>query len=239
MNFSQVPEVTKAYTRRDLTTAPDLDGGFWRWKGFDHLVSETVLEQIIREINELGYDFATIDDLRESRVRYIEAIPVLLRWLPVVTDSTDKDAVIRTLTQPWAKKLALDPLIEEFRNLPFDGELARERWVVGNALDVLWDDSRFDALAELLLDSRFGRARQMIAWGMSKSKRAEATEVLLRVADDPDLTGHVVRSLAKLADPQARPTLQAAEAHKEAWIRKYARKGISNLDRKEGAVSRS
>jgi len=117
----------------------------------------------------------------------------------------------------------------------FEGDLAPKRWVVGNALDVLWDDSRFDDLAELLLDSKYGGDRQMLAWGMGKSRRPEATAVLLEVSEDPEIGGHAVRSLAKLADPQARPALEVALNHKEAWVRNYAKKGLAHLDIERGA----
>lgn len=184
----------------------------------------------VEEVRQMGFDVEHVGRLTQLGVRYASALPVLVKWLPLATDRDDKDTFIRALTFRWAKNQALDPMIREFNSLPFEGPLADKRWVAGNALEVLWDDSRFDELAAIVLDSRFGRGRQMVAYGMRKSKRPEATDVLIRVAGDDEIGGHAISSLAKLGDPRAQSTLQAALGHKEAWVRKDAKKGLLKLE---------
>jgi hypothetical protein len=40
------------------------------------------------------------------------------------------------------------------------------RWTVGNALEVLWDDSRFDELVALARDESYGKARRWWSWDL-------------------------------------------------------------------------
>jgi HEAT repeat protein len=103
------------------------------------------------------------------------------------------------------------------------------RWTVGNALDVLADDSVFDELAALARDRRYGKARQMIVLGLGKSKRPEVVEVLLSLVDDPDVDGHAVKALGKLKAPAARAVLERKLDDDRAWVRGEARKALAKL----------
>jgi HEAT repeat protein len=103
------------------------------------------------------------------------------------------------------------------------------RWTIGNALDVLADDSSFDDFVELVRDRRYGKARQMVVLGLGKSKRPEAVDVLLGLVDDPDVDGHAVKALGKLKAPSARTALQAKLDDKRAWVRAEARKALAKL----------
>ena len=54
-----------------------------------------------------------------------------------------KDSLVRALSVPWAKPQAIEPLIAEFRQVAHsvDPTGMGLRWTVGNALNVLFDDS--------------------------------------------------------------------------------------------------
>jgi hypothetical protein len=131
----------------------------------------------------------SLADLRHSGVRYREAIPALVAWLPQVTDRRVKEEIVRALTVPWARPAATGPMIDEFRRVDasVDPTGTGLRWVIGDALEVLADDSSFDELAELVRDPRYGKARQMVVLGLGRSKRPEAVEVLVGLVDDPEL----------------------------------------------------
>ncbi|MDQ6805369.1 MAG: hypothetical protein M3065_10485 [Actinomycetota bacterium] len=58
------------------------------------------------------------------------ATPVLLEWLPKVTDRALKNAIIGRLRNPAAKGIATEPLIREFKTA--DDEMLR--WHAGDAL---------------------------------------------------------------------------------------------------------
>lgn len=188
-------------------------------------------EPILAELAVAGYQARSLADLRHSGVRYREAVPVLLGWLPRVTDRRVGEEIVRALTVPWARPAATRPMIEEFRrvDLSVDPTGTGLRWTIGNALDVLADDSVFDELVGLARDRRYGKARQMIVLGLGKSKRPEVVEVLLGLVDDPDVDGHAVKALGRLKARDARAALERKLDDERAWVRGEARKALARL----------
>lgn len=188
-------------------------------------------EPILAQLAAAGFPTRSLADLRHSGTRYRGAVPVLLRWLVRVSDPKVKEEVVRALSVPWAKPAAIRPLVEQFRlvDTSVDPTGMGLRWVIGNALDVLFDDVAFDAFAELAEDRSYGKARQMVVLGLGRSKRPEAVEVLLGLVDDPDVDGHAVKALGKLKAPAARAALEAKLDDKRAWVRGEARKALAKL----------
>lgn len=185
---------------------------------------------LLSELADAGYPVASVSELRDSGLRYAAAVPVLLKWLPTVP-LEEKQGIVRALSVPWAKSQALDPLIALFQAEPVPSDPMGEslRWALGNALEVLWDDSRFDELVALTTDKRFGKAREMVVLGMGRSKRPEAVDVLIRHLDDPVVSGHAVKALGKLRDPRARAGLESMTTDRRVWVRKAAEKALSRL----------
>jgi hypothetical protein len=188
-------------------------------------------EQVLRELGAVGFASRSLADLRHSGVRYREAIPVLLDWLPRVTNVKAKGEIVRALSVPWAKPVATEPLIDEFRRLDVSADPTGTglRWTIGNALEVLFADANFEAFTELARDERYGKARQMVVLGLGKSKRPEAVDVLLGFIGDPDVDGHAVKALGKLKAPESRPALESKLADSRAWVRSEARKALAKL----------
>jgi hypothetical protein len=188
-------------------------------------------EAILAELAEAGYRMRSLAELRHSGARYRGAVPVLLRWLPQVTDRKLKGEIVRALSVPWARPVATGPMIEEFRraDASVDPTGTGLRWTIGNALEVLADDSSFDELAELVRDRRYGKARQMVVLGLGRSKRPEAATVLIGLLDDPEVDGHAVKALGKLRPPAARAALESKSDDKRAWVRREAKKALARL----------
>lgn len=193
------------------------------------------MNDILDDLASVGFAVGSVDELRRSGLNYGAAVPALIRELAREQDPRKKEWIIRALSVPWARPVAIDPLIREFRTLPWDDSQDNDhtRWAIGNAFEILWDDSYFEAFAELALDRRYGRSRQMIVLGFGKSKRTdEAVAVLLDLCDDPAVEGHAISALAKLAHPAGKEALQRATAHSKAWVRKAAWRGLAKLERK-------
>jgi HEAT repeat protein len=186
---------------------------------------------ILAELAAAGFPARSLADLRHSGTRYRDAVPVLLRWLLRVSDPKVKEEIVRALSVPWAKPAATEPLAEQFRlvEASVDPTGLGLRWVIGNALDVVFDDAAFDAFAELAADRSYGKARQMVVLGLGKSKRPEAVGVLLGLVDDSDVDGHAIKALGKLKPPAARAALEAKLDDKRAWVRGEARKALAKL----------
>jgi HEAT repeat protein len=133
---------------------------------------------------------------------------------------------------PWARDGALGPLVDEFKAIPEPVGPAGQslRWAIGNALEVLWDDERFFDLLYLARERSYGRAREMVVLGLGRSKRPEAGGILIELLNDPDVSGHAVKALAKLRLQEARPGLEKMLGDDRSWVRRAARKALSDLD---------
>jgi len=189
------------------------------------------MDGLLEDLASAGFVVGSVTELRTSGVRYRDAVPVLLRWLPRAESSAEKEEIVRALSVPWARAEALGPLIEEFRAAPVPGTPKQEllRWAVGNGIEVLWDDAQFDELVELARDRRFGKAREMVVLGLARSNRPEAGEVLVELLDDPVVNGHAVKALGKLSVPQAREGLERMAGDRRAWVRRDAQRALSKL----------
>lgn len=186
---------------------------------------------LLEELADVGYPVESVADLRSSGSRYRAAVPVLVRWLDLSEDTFEKEEIVRALSVPWARDEALDPLIALFRSVPVTGqENELLRWGIGNALEVLWADSRFDELVALARDESFGKAREMVVLGLGRSKRPEAGRVLIELLDEPVVSGHAVKALRKLKVPEARPHLERMLDDDRAWVRKEAQRALAALD---------
>lgn len=184
--------------------------------------------EIMRELAEVGYEVDSVADLRTSGVRYRDAIPALLSGLQRTQDQKVKGEIVRALSVPWAKPAATGPLIEEFKQVEDETGMGL-RWTVGNALEVLWDDARFEELVALVLDESFGKAREMVVLGLGRSKKPEAGSVAIELLDDPVVSGHAVKALRKLKDPRARKGLERMLDDDRAWVRKEAQRALTAL----------
>lgn len=162
---------------------------------------------LVEELRELGYSVTSASELPRLGVKYSAAVPVLAKWLPRADTPHDVEWIARPLAVPWARREGYDALVDEFPKVASRGESWRDAaWAIGNALEVVWRDDRFDELAEYVRSRSFGRSRQMIVLGMRKSKRLEAGEVLASLLGDDDVKGHAAQSLAKHPTEAARRT---------------------------------
>lgn len=191
-----------------------------------------MMNHLLAELHAAGYQVDSISSLRRAGVNYAPAIPILLKWLPLVTSTGEKDSIVRALSVPWARPAAMAPLIEQFEQLPIGVSAAEEqlRWAIGNALEILWDDRWFDQLARIACDDRFGKAREMIVLGFAKSVNPNVQDVLIRLLDDDAVCGHAAKALGRLRPQEAaRPGLEVLTLDRRAWIRKEAKNSLAKI----------
>jgi hypothetical protein len=116
-----------------------------------------------RELSALG--FPHIEELRQKR-EYRAAIPILLNWLPKISNLRVKQSIVRALTVPWSKSEIGPVLVSEFRNA--DETADSYKWVVGNALEATAHPTVKEDLLELVQVRKHGTARQMLAVALGK-----------------------------------------------------------------------
>jgi hypothetical protein len=129
---------------------------------------------MMEELRKAGYDvrdspYDLIDLFRRTRIPYTSAVPILVKWLPRVSRSDVKEGIVRALSVPWAKEAAL-PLLQEFRESPAATGGSGVKWAIGNALEVIADDTMFSDISSLVRDKRHGRDREMLVLALAKMK---------------------------------------------------------------------
>jgi hypothetical protein len=79
---------------------------------------------ILAELDGLGYKLETLAELRHLSRPWKSALPVLLRWLPLVEDKDIQEEIVRSLSVPWIGNKATQRLIDLFRVAPSSSSLA-------------------------------------------------------------------------------------------------------------------
>jgi hypothetical protein len=185
------------------------------------------------ELAAAGYEVDSVMQLVDLGVEYKGAIPILLKWLPQVAFPPLKEGIVRMLSVPWAKPSAVGPLLREFKR-DDPSTTPSVRWAVGNALEVLADDSIFEDLSQFATDRRYGDARQMIIRALGKMKNPEAVPVLitlLRAKHEDEVALTAIQVLGKLRAKEARPYIEPFLGDSRSWVRKDARKALEKISK--------
>lgn len=207
---------------------------------------------LLDELEKLGYEIDSLDDLRHQDRPWKTALPVLLRWLPKIEDPTVKESIVRALSVPWVGNKATGELIEEFRRYaPIDPDHTRDlshlssaafikhlgtikrrdpstslAWTIGNALSIV-DLKGFEKqIIALSRNRKYGTSRQMLVLGLGHLRDSEAEETALDLLDDEDVKLHATIALGKMKSKRALFQLEKLLTDKRATIRKEARKAI-------------
>jgi HEAT repeat protein len=144
---------------------------------------------------------------------HAQAAQILVKWLPRVRTPSVKEAIARSLTgESVADSAAAKTLVEEFRHAPLSAEWDAARWAYGNALSTLADTHVADDLVELVQDSRYGRARQMLCQALRRTGDPRAPDVLIGLIRDQDVGGHAIDALRSYGPKSSIPHLQRARS---------------------------
>ena len=187
------------------------------------------LAPLYKELADAGYKVNSLSEL-VTLFPCKEVIPILLKWLPTLQRRDTKESVVRALSVPWAKPIAAKPLIAEFLKAP-ESEMLGLKWAIGNALEVLADDSFFEDIRELVLDRRHGRSREMLVLALGKMKNPKAADLLIDLLGDDEVAVNAIMALRKLNAKKALPFIERFANHPKAWIRQEAKKAIIKLQK--------
>lgn len=190
---------------------------------------EIVMTALFDELHRLGFSpLTSVMDLATLGVKYRSAVPALAKALPRVSSRRHKEAIARALAVPFAQD-AIPVLVDEFRTVQ-DESGTGLRWVIGNAIEVAWDDRYFNDLVQLATDASYGRAREMVVLGFRRSKRPEAAQLLTSFLGDDEVAGHAAKALIRVRAADAREPLERlATSSPSLWVRKEAMKALSRL----------
>jgi len=186
---------------------------------------------LIEELRRLGLDVRTVGELYNHALPYRSALPALLDWLPRVENPIVKEDIVRALSVPWARGTdAAMLLVSEFERAD-DPHGTGLRWAIGNAIEATADDRIASEMLRLATDARYGRAREMVVFGLGKLKDPRIPAVLLQLLDDEQVVGHALGAVARLKATVARARVESLLNHPKPWVRKEAKKALVRLDR--------
>jgi hypothetical protein len=184
---------------------------------------------IVAELRLAGFQVKQIYDLRKIGRPYKEAIPILVKWLPLVPNEGVKGDIARCLAVRYAGPQAAKPLIKEF--LPLKYEPTGAKWAIGDALDFVADDSVFDEIAQIVQDKSHGRGREMVVLALKNMKNPKAVPLLISLLDDDEVAGHAIMALRKLEAVEARERIVPFLKHPKSWFRQEAKKALAAFDK--------
>ncbi len=187
---------------------------------------------ILDELRAIGIAVNSVSDMYNNRMDYKTAIPLLVSWLSRTRNPKIKEEIVRALSIRWAKRIAARPLIAEYDALPANQHSLR--WAIGNALDVVADDSVADDLIRLAVDRTYGEDRQMVVRALRHVHRDTAVPVLRALLDDNDVKGHAAIALRKLRAHEARADLERLVGCERRWISNEAKKALHAIARSGG-----
>jgi HEAT repeat protein len=184
---------------------------------------------VLADLAAAGFPVATIGELRRAGPKARPAVPILARWLPVVTDTAVKADIVRALGVRWATA-ASPALLAEFRRAPagLDG-LPGPRWAVASALAETARDDVLDEIVALARKRDYGRDREMLVVALGNMRDPRAIDILLELTQDDETVGHAVIALGKLRAEPARSTLESCLDHPQPWVRGEAKKALARL----------
>ena len=151
----------------------------------------------------ISQDDFDIYDLVNTSKPYPEAIPVLTQLLKEgITNSRNREGIIRALAVPKSKGKIGSLLIEEFYKTPSDNILLR--WAIGNTMEVVISDEDIVDVIKIVADKSNGISRQMFALALGKIPSKESENVLIQVLDDEEIAPHAIEALGKLKSRKAK-----------------------------------
>jgi hypothetical protein len=182
---------------------------------------------VLADLHEIGLDVESLSELRNRRILK-KAVPILVKWLPLITHPWIKQAIARLLGSSVAKGSANHALISEFKSPSLDEST---RWALGNSISLIAETSDIGELINLATDKRLGRAREMIVAGLGTFSREsdEAFEALRQLVNDPDVSGHAISALGNSQRAAAVSVVEEFANHRDTFLRREARRALSKL----------
>jgi hypothetical protein len=172
------------------------------------------------------------DIIRPAVFDYRRAVPVLLAVLPQVSSPNVKEAIVRSLSTAYARPIAAEPLLAEFRGVD-DKRHPALKWAIGNALASVTTAKHVDVLLDLALDPKHGAGRAMIVERLGRiSRDARVIDALVQLIDDEQVALMAMAALQRRLGPAAAAArIQPLIDHPSERVRYAARQQLVRAER--------
>ncbi|MFZ1789695.1 MAG: HEAT repeat domain-containing protein [Saprospiraceae bacterium] len=155
---------------------------------------------LIYELADIGIIVNSIWDLVNTKTKYPEAIPILMKYLPLVNYIRNKEGIVRALSVKEAKGLILPLMIKEYMLLTKDKE--NLRWLIGNAVNATITKEEVELIFPIVLNKGNGLSRQMFVAALGKINTEKVREILKQLLNDDDkvISEEAQKALKKLGE---------------------------------------
>jgi hypothetical protein len=194
---------------------------------------------LLEELRQAGYSVRQSPQelkwqYQRTKVRYPSAIPILVKWLPLISNPRVKTSILHALTVPWATEAA-PALISEFRRA-LGAPPSDSIWksAIGFALASMADDTVFDDLVDLARDKRHGEDRAPLVLALGNMKDGRAVDVLIELLQDGQVDDSAIMALGKLKAKRAEPYIERFLSDPRTWVRREAMKSLGKIRKAAG-----
>jgi len=198
--------------------------------------AKAAAEPVVADLKRHGITVDELGGLRAGHPKIKAAIPILVKWLPVVEHPWVRMTIVRRLSIPAARGVAAPILLEEFKKLKAPADSLK--WAVGNALSITATDRDLDDLLNIAEAKNHGRAREMIVLGLSRFDTEKTRTVLLKLLSDDDVKAHAAAALGSLGAQEAVPKLTRMLADKDYLARKEAKTALKDIHKRGSHFSK-
>jgi len=167
--------------------------------------------------------------IEPARFDAARAGPVLLEWLPRVSNERVREAMVRHLAVKTRDSQPADTLIQEYRR---PGS-ANYKWVVANSLALVCARRHFAAITELAADSSQGIGRQPLIGMLWRVKTPAADQILADALACPDTALAAMSALRRrLGNADARQHITPLLSHPNQRVSRAARLHLQRIDKR-------
>jgi hypothetical protein len=183
---------------------------------------------VLADLAESGFPVRTIDDLKQHRVSYGDAVPILVRWLSLTDDPDVKLTITHALNVPWRRREVTRALVSEFKRVADSRSYLK--WALGDTLATVFDSSSGDDILDLVQDRRHGRARQMLVGRLGKLRDPRVIDVLIDLLGDDDVVLHALTAIGRRRAQEARARVTLLLDNPNRTVRRAAHQVLTRLD---------
>lgn len=200
-----------------FTEHPDIKRR-WEQARKDFLAKKKIeyykITKVLREeLLAVGVTVTSIYDLINSQDRYDVALPVLLLHVNKAYPDVIREGLMRSFGRPWARDLAWDAVLKAYLGEPNKSGIAPAGEVgapsgpkdgMAVALAEMAKPSDLKTLIDLIREPKNGPSRIFFVKNLSRSRSAEAFDVLAKLSADPELEQEIAHRLKSKMRRQAK-----------------------------------
>jgi hypothetical protein len=142
---------------------------------------------LVAELRIVGIHVESTWDLVNWRgPPYLEAIPVLLKHLPILYSDRLGAGIARALSRPFARLLAWETVLKRYQETP-DRDKSWFKDGLAVALSGMARPDDLDEIIGLVENYKNGRTRIFFLDNLSRSRKIKAFETIAHHANDPQI----------------------------------------------------